>query len=305
VSRGWAGLAAACAAAALVVAASTPASAARDSSATRAEQDRAPTEAPSSGERVLPPPTSSPPPTTAAAAPMLGFDTCETPTVEEMAVWKSTSPFSAVGVYIGGAARHCPNPALDSPAWVRAVTAQGWRLIPTYVGLQAPCSDFNARMDPATSASQGIQAANDAVMRAQKAGIGTGAPIYFDLEAFDAPDAACLAVVATFISSWTQRLHDYGYVAGLYGNLRSGVMVMACMVDSPGLAVVDALWIAAWSGNWRVEGFDGLLDGLWSGSQRIHQYLGDHDETWGGVTLNIDSNFVNGPVYPMPTRATS
>jgi hypothetical protein len=37
---------------------------------------------------------------------------------------------------------------------------------------------------------------------------------------------------------------------------------------------------------------------IWSQRSRIHQYRGDHDETWGGVTINIDSNYVDGPVYP-------
>jgi hypothetical protein len=53
-------------------------------------------------------------------------------------------------------------------------------------------------------------------------------------------------------------------------------------------------------------GFDYLLDGHWSGAQRTHQYLGDHEETWGNVTLDVDSNFVNGPVYPtdaMPAQS--
>jgi len=32
--------------------------------------------------------------------------------------------------------------------------------------------------------------------------------------------------------------------------------------------------------------------------QRIHQWGRDHSETWGGVTLNIDSSFVDGLVAP-------
>jgi hypothetical protein len=33
--------------------------------------------------------------------------------------------------------------------------------------------------------------------------------------------------------------------------------------------------------------------GLWVNHQRLHQYKGDHNETWGGVTINIDSNFLD------------
>ena len=37
-----------------------------------------------------------------------------------------------------------------------------------------------------------------------------------------------------------------------------------------------------------------------SNSQRLRQYAGDHNETWGGVTYNIDSNVLDGPVAVVP-----
>jgi hypothetical protein len=175
--------------------------------------------------------------------------------------------------------------------------AQGWRVVPTYVGLQAPCSDYNARMDPSSPSAQGTQSADDAADRAARAGLGQGAPIYFDLESHE-PDAACSEVVKTFLSSWTHRLHERGYVAGLYGNLNSGIGTAASMVGVAGYEPVDAIWIAAWSGTGQLTGFNVIPDGVWSDAQRMHQYAGDHDETWGGVTINIDSNLVHAPVYP-------
>ena len=39
-----------------------------------------------------------------------------------------------------------------------------------------------------------------------------------------------------------------------------------------------------------------VSDSLWANHQRVHQYKGGHKETWGGVTINIDSNYVDGPV---------
>jgi glycoside hydrolase-like protein len=240
----------------------------------------------------------APPPPPPPAQPMLGFDTCETPSVDDMQVWKDTSPYAAVGIYIGGTARNCPNTALDTPAWVAAVVAQGWHVIPTYVGLQAPCSDFNARMDPASSVTtQGIQSADDAADHAVRAGIGQGAPIYFDLESHD-PDPACSEVVKTFLSAWTHRLHERGYVSGLYGNLDSGIGTAASMVGVAGYEPVDAIWIAAWTGTGQLTGFGTIPDGVWSGAQRMHQFVGDHDETWGGVTIDIDTDLVHAPVYP-------
>jgi hypothetical protein len=31
--------------------------------------------------------------------------------------------------------------------------------------------------------------------------------------------------------------------------------------------------------------------------QRVHQFKGGHDETWGGVTINVDSNAVDGDTH--------
>ena len=38
--------------------------------------------------------------------------------------------------------------------------------------------------------------------------------------------------------------------------------------------------------------------GDWASSQRHKQYQGGHDETWNGVTLNVDGDCSDGPVYP-------
>src|SRR5271165_680573 len=86
----------------------------------------------------------APPPATYAAGASatmftgLAFDTCTAPPLSSMAAWQA-SPYHALGVYIGGIDRHCPQPQLTAP-WVTAVAVQGWRLIPIYKGLQAPCS---------------------------------------------------------------------------------------------------------------------------------------------------------------------
>jgi hypothetical protein len=41
---------------------------------------------------------------------------------------------------------------------------------------------------------------------------------------------------------------------------------------------------------------------LWAAHQRVHQYKGGHTETWGGVSLNVDDDYVDGPVVG-PTAA--
>jgi hypothetical protein len=50
-----------------------------------------------------------------------------------------------------------------------------------------------------------------------------------------------------------------------------------------------------------------ISDSLWTNHQRLHQYRGSHHESWGGVTLDIDSNYVDaavvGPGGTLPVPA--
>jgi hypothetical protein len=230
---------------------------------------------------------------------MFGFDTCEAPTVEEMQAWR-TSPYRAIGIYIGGVMRMCGNAALNSPAWVQAVVAQGWHVIPVYVGPQAPCSKFHVRFDAADAVSQGTRAAEDAVSRAVAAGIPAGAPIYFDLEGYNVNDPTCGHAVRAFLTGWTDTLHARGYVAALYSSLTSGIAHATGAFQNPAYSIVDAVWIAAWNDVPNILGFPAAIvpDTIWGNHQRIHQFQGDHDELWGGVKLNIDTDVVDGPTYP-------
>jgi hypothetical protein len=54
----------------------------------------------------------------------------------------------------------------------------------------------------------------------------------------------------------------------------------------------DRLWVADWNG--RAETASGYVrsDG-WAQRQRVHQYRGGHNETYGGVTINIDNNWLD------------
>jgi hypothetical protein len=227
-----------------------------------------------------------------------GFDACETPSISQMNTWKANSPYTSIGIYFGGGLRGCPNTALNNASWVNSVTAQGWRLIPTYVGAQAPCTGFSIRIDPNNAFARGVDAANDAANRAAIAGLPPGAPLYFDMEAYNNANASCSLAVKQFISGWVIRLHERGFAAGFYSSLNSGIADMAKAVNE-GFPPLDAIWIAAWNDTPNIFGFGSVLpDNMWAFHQRIHQYRGGHDETYGGVTLNIDTNAVDGPLAP-------
>lgn len=220
----------------------------------------------------------------------LGFDACSTPSQKSMTAW-GESPYRAVGVYIGGANRACSQPNLTS-TWVDTQTAAGWHLIPTYVGLQAPTSACSscAKLTTTGAVKQGEEAALDAVADAVEAGIGPGSPIYFDMEAYSRTSSATSATLA-FLESWTEKLHALGYVSGVYSSSSSGIADLGAQLGT-GYTVPDDLWIANW--NNAQNTLDPSVPSTgWTLHQRIHQYQGGHNETYGGVTINIDNDYVD------------
>jgi hypothetical protein len=239
----------------------------------------------------------------------LGFDACTAQPLTTMATWYNASPYKASNMYIGGASRGCGQPNLTAD-WVAQTIAQGWTLIPTYVGLQASCSDYENRIVPAQAAAQGVAAADDAIVQLNALGLGGGNPVYFDIEAFSYTNATCLSATRTFLGAWTQRLHDRGYVSGIYSSSNALAATVfdgttkANRVPTAAMPAPDALWFARWPANSQTQEGDPTLtdaaipDQYLTDHQRIHQYRGGHQETWGGVTVNIDNDSVDAPVAP-------
>lgn len=223
----------------------------------------------------------------------LGFDACSAPSSRTMLAWAS-SPYRAIGVYIGGANRACSQPNLTS-TWVGDQVAAGWHLIPTYVGLQAPtsscssCAMLSSSLSKATT--QGTEAAEDAVAEAQSVGMGPGSPIYFDMESYTRTTSATAATL-TFLSAWTEQLHALGYVSGTYSSGASGIADLGRAIGGP-YTLPDDLWSANWNNAQNtLEPY--LPSTAWPSHQRIHQYRGGHNETYGLMSINLDNNYVEG-----------
>ena len=93
-----------------------------------------------------------------------------------------------IGVYVAGVNRTCAQPRLTA-SWVAAVSAQSWRLIPIYKGLQPSCgakpADKKISLNLATAASQGTAAANEAVAAARSLGMLAGRPDALWLARYD------------------------------------------------------------------------------------------------------------------------
>jgi hypothetical protein len=230
-----------------------------------------------------------------------GFDACATPSGSAMAAWGS-SPYRAVGVYIGGTNMACAQPNLTS-SWVGAETSAGWHLIPLYVGLQAPSNSCGCRGIAAASAqAQGTAAASDAVNQATAVGIGPGSPIYFDMENYSRTSANTSAVL-TFLAGWTAQLHSQGYASGVYSNPGSGIADLTSQLGN-GYQEPDDIWFANWNGQ-QTTSDPSIASTAFSNHQRVHQYSGGHNETYGGVTINIDGDYLDAATAGLGTVAVA
>jgi peptidoglycan hydrolase-like protein with peptidoglycan-binding domain len=235
-----------------------------------------------------------------------GFDQCLAPTQAAMDTWWKKSPFSAVGIYISGDSRACRSQPNLSPTWVAAQVARGWRLLPIALGPQASCQprfprykdDFKISPKPAggyaLAAAQGATEAAKNAADATAYGIGPGSTIWYDLEGFNLGDTHCRESALVFTSAWVTRIKELGYVAGFYSSASSGIKMLddARRLRPGQFALPDRIWIARWDGVANTSTTYIPEDG-WRPGGRMKQYRGGHNETWGGVTINIDSNFID------------
>jgi hypothetical protein len=256
----------------------------------------------------------------------LGFDQCEAPSQSAMSTWIKKSPFRAAGIYISGNSRACRRQSNLTATWVRNQLGAGWHLMPITLGPQASCSSryprYGRSIDPVISAnpastysaarSQGRLEATRAVAAARNLGIVRGSTLFYDLEAFNTrQSSACTSSALYFLHLWTTTLHANGYASGFYSSAASGVRMLddARVRTGNRIAMPDQVWIADWNGRADTTSSYIRSDG-WQPSGRAKQYQGGHNETWGGVSINIDRNYLNlrtprlpGASAPAPTPA--
>ncbi len=226
-----------------------------------------------------------------------GFDTCEIPSLAALNTWILYSPYRTVNLYFGGSSQSCPNARLTA-SYLSELTAQGWSFIPTWVGPQAPClanRKTHFSYEPATAYAEGIREADLASDRLTQLGFPTGTVAYYDLEAYSTSNSACRDAAKAFMTGWTTQIHARGNLSGVYG-----ASCGSAMTDLTGTAAEpDQAWLSwrsylAYTSDVPLFGSPCLSDDFWSNHQRLRQYAASHLETWGGVTINIDSDVLDG-----------
>jgi Domain of unknown function (DUF1906)/Putative peptidoglycan binding domain len=245
-----------------------------------------------------------------------GFDQCRTPSQKAMDAWLTSSPYWAVGVYIAGKNRYCGDSQQThlTRRWVSTQLRKGWRILPITVGPQASCyvnpkKKIRIRTDPtsgyAKAREQGRLEARDTVRRARGLGISKRSTLWYDIEAYDIGNRRCRDSTLSFLTAWTRKLHQLGYVSGVYSSASSGIRALdRARVHQPGrFKMPDRVWVAEWqTADQYRSPFSSkapslysayLGDGGWMPRSRMRQYRGGHNETYGGVTINIDTNYLD------------
>jgi len=251
-----------------------------------------PTPAPAA---VAPQPAAPAIPKTLPASALPGFDTCTAPSLATMEAWKAK--YSATAIYIGGQMVACDTGNLSS-SWVEQTEAMGWSLMPTFVGLQAPCNSFSGKINGKQAASQGTTAANQAIADAQSFGLNAGSPIYYDMEAYDNTNSGCRTAVLTFLDAWDRQLQAKGYVSGVYSSADAAMTDLQSTTTIAGHALDEpkAIWFALWDNANNLTGSPYMDSSVWSVAARSKQYAGNQTVKVGGYTLSIDADWVDSPV---------
>lgn len=224
------------------------------------------------------------------------FDTCAAPAQEVMDAWRLSSPYSAVGIYLGGENRLCDQPELDAD-WVRTQHRRGWHLLPLWVGPQASCSGYADRMSSDLSAAEreGRAQAAAAVTAARGLGIGRGGTLYYDLEDYDIGPDDCRRAALSFLSGWTKALHGSGYRSGVYSSIGAAITSLdfAHRVSRGSYAMPDDIWFAWANGRSDVRTDRRVLSSEWDDHDRVHQYAIDVTQSFGGYTMSVDANWAD------------
>ncbi|MFF1511634.1 DUF1906 domain-containing protein [Streptomyces sp. NPDC058326] len=234
------------------------------------------------------------------------FDTCDAPSLEVMKAWRD-SPYGAVGIYFGGRGRGCPVQRELNPAWVASAHAMGWRLLPLFVGSQAPCVIAAAKRPFAIGGSpwsEGTREGGEAVRAARALGLDAGSPLYLDIEAYRPGDADCAATTLSFVRAWNREVRRLGYVPGYYSSADTGVRDIEAQRRAGTKDLPEVMWFARWLGRPALYSEPELAPEAWMPHSRIHQYAGNVAESYGGHRLRIDRNVMDAPVARVTTTAS-
>jgi peptidoglycan hydrolase-like protein with peptidoglycan-binding domain len=248
---------------------------------------------PSPWNRPAPP---TPPAPTDSAWSGYAFDACRAPSQRVMDRWRTTSPFTGVGIYLGGVHRACKQRHLTR-GWVEQQVRSSWKLLPIWVGPQATCTSYDHRISGRSGAgwypgarTQGSHEAGRAAAAAHDLGIRAGEVIFYDIEPYNARSIRCRQSSLAFLEEWTNELHRRGYRSGVYSHVAASIAQISR--TGAGYSRPDAIWYA-WVDRVGLMPHKYVANAAFMRTSRVHQYALDRRVEFGGIHMDIDWDFVS------------
>ena len=238
-----------------------------------------------------------------------GFDQCLAPTQRTMDVWLNHSPFLSVGIYISGNSRALPQPAEPDAAVDRHPAAQGLAAAadhPRPAGvMQRPVPALRRRPGdrrPSRSRRQVPVRPAPGPRRGREGGRrGQGARHRAAQHALVRPRGVRRQQlpVPRVRAGLPQRVDQQAARPRSTSPASTPAPAPGSRCSTtPGSSGPDAytlpdmIWIARWDGVANTS-TSYIRDDGWRPGGRVKQYEGGHNETWGGVTINIDRNYLD------------
>ena len=234
---------------------------------------------------------------------VMGFDACSLPTVAQLQTWWTSSPYKTVGTYIGGDEFACSK-GLSSltSSYVSSVLAQGWEIVPIWVGPQAPGGNFkySVSTDPTTANAQGVTEADSAVAQMIALGMNQGSTLVYDMEAYTTSNATYVAATQAFLEGWTTELHAKGYLSAVYSSHPEFNNWIPTLVTP----AIDTIWYAYFFSTGVACGTTcetvyptassfTTIAPYWLNHHRSRQTSSSFNSTYGGLTINIDEDYTD------------
>jgi hypothetical protein len=214
-----------------------------------------------------------------------GFDTTAAPPTADMTSWWTTTPYSGLGVYIGGENYRGTPPGHD---YLANIMTTGYAVWLYWVGPQSACATQGGLAafsnNASTAQSQGEAEANAAVSKAESIGFAN-LYIVYDLESFNTGNSACVTAAASFVNGFEYQVHTVdGKHGAIYGS--------SCASDLDNYVnhsnVPEAIFPAdAGFSDFATTPIQCVANTHWDHNQRVHQW-----------SINTRTRFLSGDSGP-------
>jgi Domain of unknown function (DUF1906) len=221
-----------------------------------------------------------------------GFDLETPPPTADMTNWWTTTPYSGLGIYLGGENSGGSNPGHD---YIANIMTTGYAVWLYWVGPQSACVNQAGLAEfsntPSTAQSQGEAQANAAVSEANATGFGN-VYIVYDMEAFDTENSTCVTAAESFINGFQYEVHTVDSRQGAVYGSSCGSDLDAYTSHSN---VPQAIFPAEYGvSDYSISPIECIGNNQWDHDQRVHQWSQNtrtrffSGDTGPSVTLNED-----------------